>query len=608
MPSTRERAHLTRTEEHALWVSVAGSSATLSVLCGASAFVIAAAAWAAAPAEHPELLLVGTGFGALFALLHFLGRPAIRWRSPRTLLYLYVATSALALTSLGAIAGHAALAGSAVTVLLLGGFCLGLPKPERDNILVSAVLLLAHLAVIAVDGWSNEAPAAVALPFAAAAMFVFLGRSQFQAYQARIAAIRQADEALRHQKQLETTIRERADGLKAHVQRRERRIDKLQEQLIQNEKLASIGELSSCIAHELNNPLTVAMGFTEEAISALEVDPEEQRDTLEALGFVRNAVERMAKIINNLRTYSRRAPSNLQTIALNEVIETSLLFLKRRFTDAGIEPVTELSDDLPFIDGDPSALQQVLINLVGNACDALAESPPEGRTPRVTVTTRLVRNEVELSVSDNGPGIPDRMKAAIFGSFYTTKPSGVGTGLGLAICTEIVRRHRGRIGVGDAPTGGARFVVRLPLSQADGEDSGPGHGVLVLDADTMAAASLQRGLEQLGCVAHRASTAAEARSVLHDRQISLLLTELRVSDARPISSFLQSVRSTRPDVRIVIVSDPPTGVRVHEILRVTAADGFYAKPVRSDDMEEMVESYLGFPSQDDGGELAVDQK
>ncbi|GMV43259.1 MAG: hypothetical protein AMXMBFR64_49750 [Myxococcales bacterium] len=607
MQSTQHRAHLTRSEEHDLWVSVAGTSAVLSILCGVSVMVIALATWAAAPSDHPELLLVGAGFSAAFALLHYAGRAAVDWRHPRALLYLYVLTSAVAVASLGLIAGRVALAGSAVTVLLLGAFCLGLPKPQRDNIALSTILLLAHLGGVAFGAdWTHETPASVALPFAAAALFVLLGRDQFRAYQLRIAALRDAGHSLRSQKQVETSIRERADGLKAHVERRQRHIDKLQEQLIQNEKLASIGELSSCIAHELNNPLTVAMGFTEEAISTLEEEPERHADTLEALSFVRNAVERMAKIINNLRTFSRRAPSNLQSMMLNEVVETSLLFLKRRFTDAGIEPATELAKDLPLIDGDPSALQQVLINLVGNACDALAESPPEGRTPRVTVTTRLVRDEVELSVSDNGPGIPDKMKAAIFGSFYTTKPAGVGTGLGLAICTEIVRRHRGRIGVADAPTGGARFVVRLPLSQAQEED-GHGHGVLVLDPNPEAASALRAGLERLGGITHSARTAAEAGRILQDQQISLLITELRVSDARPISTFLQSVRSSRPGVRIVIVSDPPSGVRVHEILRVTAADGFYAKPVSPDGVAEMAERYLGFAGRSQADDQAGDE-
>lgn len=593
MMSQRQNPPLTRAEEQALWRTIAGAAPTLSVLSGTAAVAIAAAAWWSGSGEHPLILLVGVAYAVAFALLTPVGRAALRWDSARPILYLYVTLAGSALLALELAIGPGGAASPAIVVLLLGGFGLGLPKPLQDNVALSLILLLCHgTALVLAPGQAGPDPSAAILPLLAAAMFAFLGIGQFQAYRIRIAAVRRADEALRHQKQLEQQIRDRADGLKAHVERRQRRIDRLQEQLIQNEKLASIGELSSCIAHELNNPLTVALGFTEEALSIEQSSPSPSEDVVEALGFVRGAVERMARIVGNLRTFSRRAPSNLQTVQLNEVVETSLLFLKKRFTDGGIEPRTELAPDLPSFQGDPSAIQQVLINLVGNACDALVDSPPPKDGPRVLITTRLVGDEVELSVSDNGPGVPDKMKAAIFGSFFTTKPSGVGTGLGLAICTEIVRRHRGRIGVGDAPTGGARFVVRLPLRHPDLEAGTPGHGVLILDPDAAAGDALAARLAMRGCTPHRVGTAAEARSVLQDRQISLLLTELRVPDARPLSSLIQTVRSTRPDVRIVIVSDPPTNVRIHEILRVTAADGFYQKEPSDADVAEIVERFL----------------
>lgn len=593
MRNHRDAPPLTRAEEQQLWRTVASAAPTLSLLSGTAAFAIAAAAWGNAPSQHPFALLVGAAYGGAFALLSAVGRAAFRWSTARPLLYLYVSLAGAALLTLEAITGLEGTAGTAVVVLLLGGFGLGLPKPDRDNIALSVVLLVSHGAGLVLAGGPGATePASLAVPVIAAVMFVYLGRGQFRAYRIRIAAMRRADEALRLQKQLEQDIRDRADGLKAHVERRQRRIDRLQEQLIQNEKLASIGELSSCIAHELNNPLTVALGFTEEALSTLQGTTSPSPDVVEALGFVRSAVDRMARIVNNLRTFSRRAPANLQSVQLNDVVETSLLFLKKRFTDGGIEPRSTLAPELPSFQGDSSAIQQVLINLVGNACDALVDSPPTEGNPQVSITTRLVGEEVELSVGDNGPGVPDRMKAAIFASFYTTKPSGVGTGLGLAICTEIVRRHRGRIGVGDAPNGGARFVVRLPLRQPGTEAGTPAQGVLILDPDAQTAKALAGRLAERGCTPHCATSAAEARGVLQDRQISLLLTELRVPDARPLSSLIQMVRSSRPDVRIVIVSAPPTNVRVHEILRVTAADGFYCKELGDGDLAEIVERFL----------------
>jgi two-component system NtrC family sensor kinase len=576
-----------------MWQALARGVGVLSLLCTAAVTVIAAAAYAGATEAHPELPAIGAGFAAIFTLLYFAGRRADRWARPRLLLYLYAVTNAMALATLAGIAGQQALASTAVTVLLMAGFCLGITKPLADDVALCALLVVAHLAgSIAGDGLMGLTPSGVVVPLLAGTLFVYLGTKQFDAYRQRVATIRKAEEALRNQKQLEQSIRHRAHGLEAHVQRRQRQIDQLQEHLIQNEKLASIGELASCIAHELNNPLTVALGFTEEAIAVVEQGTDDREDLLESLGFVRSSVDRMTKIVSNLRTFSRRAPSNLQSVQVNETVEGAMLFLKRRFTSSGVEPVAELASDLPTIEGDPSALQQVLINLVGNACDALAEHPPAEGAPRVLVTTRVVHDdEVEIAVTDNGPGIPDSMKAAIFASFFTTKPAGVGTGLGLAICTEIVRRHRGRIGVADAPSGGARFVVRLPRTHATAQQ-GDGHAVLLLEPDAKQGRELARRLAERGCRPLVATSGAEAKAMLSDTSVSLLLTELRVPDARPISTFLAEVRNNRPDVRVVIVTAPPQNVRIHEILRVTAADGFYGKPMEDDDLTELLERFL----------------
>ena len=593
--TSRTAAPLTRAEEHRLWQSLARSAGVLSLLCTTAVTVVTAAAYAGSESTRPVLPSIGAAFAFLFTGLYFLARTAPRWTRPRLLLYLYAGANAAALAVVGAVAEQSAFGGTAVVVLLMGGFCLGLPKPLRDNIALCVLLGVGYIAgMVAGNGIGALTPVGLVIPIAAAMLFVYLGGNQFLAYRLRCSTIREAEEALRQQKRLEQVIRERAHGLKAHVQRRQRQIDQLQEHLIQNEKLASIGELASCIAHELNNPLTVALGFTEEAFSAVEANIATQEDLLESLGFVRGAVDRMTKIVSNLRTFSRRAPSNLQSVSVNEVVEGSTLFLKRRFTSSGVEVVPELANELPPIDGDPSALQQVLINLLGNACDALAEHPPpDGAPPRVLVTTRLVRNsEIEVAVTDNGPGIPDKLKAAIFTSFFTTKPAGVGTGLGLAICTEIVRRHRGRIGVADAPQGGARFVVRLPLPDPEGSQQSEGHVVLILDPDEEEGKAVAQRLTDCGCRPLLARTAHEARALLAEHPASLLMTELRVADAKPISGFLQSVRNARPDIRVVIMTDPPRNLRIHEILRVTTADGFYAKPLVDSDVIDLLERFL----------------
>jgi two-component system NtrC family sensor kinase len=243
---------------------------------------------------------------------------------------------------------------------------------------------------------------------------------------------------------------------------------RLTEQLIQQEKLAAIGQLVSGVAHELNNPLAGVMAYAEllMASSAVAAEPE----TRQALETIRHEAMRASKIVSHLLTFARRQPSERVEVDLNSIVNDTLDLRRYAIRTAQIELEVILDPALPHTWADPFQLQQVLLNLVGNAEQALNEW---SGTRRIVVRTRRVGEQVELSVADSGPGVRAEMRDRIFNPFFTTKPVGQGTGLGLSISDGIVRDHCGRIRVESQPGEGATFVVELPIVAAPAGTGAP---------------------------------------------------------------------------------------------------------------------------------------
>jgi signal transduction histidine kinase len=167
----------------------------------------------------------------------------------------------------------------------------------------------------------------------------------------------------------------------------------------------------------------------------------------------------MATIVNHLRDFSRQTKGTYEAVALNEVVAAAFLMLRQQLRIRKIEVVQSLEPSLPAIRGDRFQLEQVFINLIANARDAVQ---PQGGG-RLTVTSRVVGDWVEMAVADTGPGVPVELQDRIFEPFFTTKEVGDGTGLGLSISYGIIREHGGEICVANRPEGGAEFVVRLPV-------------------------------------------------------------------------------------------------------------------------------------------------
>jgi signal transduction histidine kinase len=252
--------------------------------------------------------------------------------------------------------------------------------------------------------------------------------------------------------------------LEARVDERTRELRDTQAQLVQSEKMRSLGQLVAGVAHELNNPIGFVhanLQLLDEYVTRLlqpDVGPDKRRKTQEAISKLltrsREGTERVKRIVQDLRTFSRTDQADLQQVKLDDEIDRTLALIEPRLK--GIEVVRDYGE-LPPVRCFAGQLNQVFLNLLMNACDAL-----DGRGT-IRITTRPEPGGVMLRFEDDGPGMPAEVLSRIFEPFFTTKAVGKGTGLGLSLSHGIVARHGGHMEVESRPGAGARFTIRLPL-------------------------------------------------------------------------------------------------------------------------------------------------
>jgi signal transduction histidine kinase/ActR/RegA family two-component response regulator len=234
-----------------------------------------------------------------------------------------------------------------------------------------------------------------------------------------------------------------------------------QSRMMQTEKLAAIGQHVTGIVHELSNPLTTTLVNAQRLLSQ---DDQAMRATLAR--NILEASERATAILRQLLVLSRDSPPERRQVSLNELVDRTMELQRLALSGSSLRLIVEKQEGLPLIEGDYSQLQQVLINLLQNAQQAIENS---GTGNTIGVRTGFAGgSRVFLEVWDDGPGVPGVIQARIFDPFFTTKPPGVGTGLGLAIVLGFVRQHGGTVTLVSPPRGGARFVVELPVPPAAG--------------------------------------------------------------------------------------------------------------------------------------------
>jgi len=239
--------------------------------------------------------------------------------------------------------------------------------------------------------------------------------------------------------------------------RAERTLRAAQDELVQAGKLAVIGQLSTGIAHELNQPLAALRTLSGNGVRFLERgDVATTRANLERIAQL---VDRMGLITGQLRTFARKSSGQLQPVALGHALDNALALLEPRLRQADAEIVRHCPLPEPFALCDANRLEQVLVNLIGNALDAMDGQP----TPRIELDCAGIDGQAQLSVRDHGPGLAEEVLAHLFEPFFTTKAAGVGLGLGLTISAGIVRDFGGTLSGANHPGGGAVFTLQIPL-------------------------------------------------------------------------------------------------------------------------------------------------
>ena len=266
-----------------------------------------------------------------------------------------------------------------------------------------------------------------------------------------------------------------------------------QAQLVQSEKLSAVGEFVAGVAHELNNPLTAVMGFSE-LLQKAEVDPKHRR----YVDMIFKSSQRCQKIVQSLLSFARRQQPERVPVSINKLIDDMLEIVSYHLRTSNIEVVVELDSHPPIILVDIHQIQQVLLNIINNARQAIEEHQPQGR---IKIKTSATATTMRLVIEDNGPGISPANLKRVFDPFFTTKEVGKGTGLGLSLCYGLIKEHGGSITASSREGEGASFVIELPvLKMAEGDTtrlkrSGPtlaaksndgvGKKILVVDDEEM---------------------------------------------------------------------------------------------------------------------------
>jgi two-component system NtrC family sensor kinase len=351
---------------------------------------------------------------------------------------------------------------------------------------------------------------------------------------------------------LEVTIRVQREGkrpVSVHCIARDITMRRqLEQQLRQTEKLSTIGKLVAGVAHELNNPLTSIIGY-----ASLLQDSDLPKDQQEDLKVIFRQAQRARVIVRDLLTFARKIDLETEPVDLNEIIQASLSLMKPHLQNQNIKLTTSLDLGLPQTIADPHQLEQVFINLITNAVQALAAN--EG-SRQLIIESRHEADTILLSIADNGPGISNDIINRLFDPFFSTKQVGEGTGLGLSICFGIISEHKGRIWADHALNGGAIFHIELPVVPVQEPamvlpgpavaDVGLSAGdnalcILVVDDEPSLLNLLRRVLEKQG---HRVETASNGQTALQSvsaQSFDLVICDVLMPDILGTELYYQAI-------------------------------------------------------------------
>jgi two-component system, cell cycle sensor histidine kinase and response regulator CckA len=384
---------------------------------------------------------------------------------------------------------------------------------------------------------------------------------------------------------------------------------RLEEQLLQSQKMEAVGQLAGGVAHDFNNILTAIVGYTD--LLAADFSPNDRR--LEDLEEIRKSARRAAALTRQLLAFSRKQVLEPRVIDLNDIVQ-NLDKMLRSLISENIDLKTHFAKDLQATRADPTQVEQVIMNLAINARDAM----PEGGTLTIETSNATLDAEyaarhvsvlpgpyVMLAVTDTGCGMDEDTKARIFEPFFTTKPAGRGTGLGLSTVYGIVKQHGGNIWLYSEPGKGTTFKVYMPavggaaeaaVAAAPAAIQGKGHEtILVAEDDEPLLRLAHRALATLGYTVLQADRAATAIDIArrHKGPIDLLLTDVVMPDMNG-RKLAETLRAARPGLRVLFMSGYPDGAITHNGM-LEKGVAYVAKPFTTEAIARKVREMLDVP-------------
>jgi two-component system NtrC family sensor kinase len=388
----------------------------------------------------------------------------------------------------------------------------------------------------------------------------------------------------------------RVEALMRDVSERKRLEDQardLYHQLLQAEKLAALGQTISGVAHELNNPLTTILTWSERLVERPTADEQTKR----GLDTILAEAERAARIVRNLLTFARKRNTTRAMVEVNQVIRETLTLRAYEQRLNNISIIDALASGLPPVFADPHQLQQVLLNLIINAEQAMLTA--HGRGTLILRTWYEPDQEaVILEVNDDGPGVPEDLLPRIFDPFFTTKEVGKGTGLGLTVAYAIIQEHGGRLTAKSPPGGGASFYIELPVSEAGLVQALPkppdrtfappaaaaGSAVLVVDDEVALGNAVAEALADAGFQVDRAMDGIEALDRVGARAYDLIICDLKMPRLNGPAFYRELEKRNAPLTRrIIFVTGDVAGTDAERFLEETGCR-WLPKPFRLRDL------------------------
>ncbi len=370
-------------------------------------------------------------------------------------------------------------------------------------------------------------------------------------------------------------------------------------QLLQAEKMAALGQTISGVAHELNNPLATILSWSERLTQKTTIEPAVRR----GLEIILSEAERSARIVRNLLTFARKRQTTRAMVDVNQVVRETLALRAYEQRVTNISVIDALATGLPLVFADGYQLQQVLLNLIINAEQAMLST--NGRGVLVVRTWHDSDEDlVILEINDDGPGVPDEVQPKVFDPFFTTKEVGKGTGLGLTVAYAIVQEHGGRIRLESRPAGGASFFVELPVNgvwetatpvqarrQAATSDT-PAAFILLVEDEAALAVAVADSLREAGYRVEHAGDGEQAIQKVRSSTFDLVICDLKMPrlDGK---MFFKLLTTTAPGLakRVIFVTGDVAGNDAESFLEKSGCR-WLAKPFRFADLLKVVREVL----------------